>query len=42
MTNVEAIKELIDILLGYPMGSPRYEALDMAIEALKKEADNEQ
>ena len=35
MTNEEAIKELIDILLGYPMSSPRFDALELAINALK-------
>lgn len=36
MTYQEAIKELIDILLGYPMASPRYEALELAIEVLQR------
>lgn len=36
MTNEEVIRELVDILLGYPMASPRYEALEFAIKAVKQ------
>ena len=35
MDNQKAIKELVDMLLGYPMANPRYDALYLAIKALE-------